>query len=158
MDNKHIEKIRELKRENMKLKKYKTFVQKSKDSKEIYNEMKDLQNEVNKYQACKKHSEHLLYENKMLQAQVLKLEQSELSFANKSNFYKQQILINQLNETVENLNNNYKKTFEKNKKLEIIVNKLQSLFKFCKFSDDTDDKSETESEESEEEEIDSDNN
>jgi len=127
------EKIRELKRENIKLKKYKNFVNKSKDTKEIYDKIKDLQEEFDKYQKCKKRCSDLLYENQTLQQTLLKLQQSELSFANKSNFYKQQMQINRLNENIEKLNHDYKQTFERNKDLEKVVEKLKDVFQLCDF-------------------------
>jgi len=131
--DKYIEKIRELKRENMKLKKYKVFVEKSKDSKSIYDQIKNLQIKLEKKDALETRCKHLLSENKILQSKVSKLQRSELSFANKSNFYKQQIEINQLEENIEKLKDEYKNTFERNKKLEMIVEKLADVFSLCEF-------------------------
>lgn len=133
--DKYIEKIRMLKKENMKLKKYKIFVEKNKDTKLIYNEIKNLQNEENKYKILQKDFIFLQEENKLLSKQVLELKNSELSFANKNKFYKQQIQINSLEEDIKILNNeknqiyeDHKDTFEKNKDMEIVINRLKNIF------------------------------
>lgn len=134
--DKYIEKIKELRRENMKLKKYKLFVEKSKDSKSIYDEIKNLRNELNKYKNLGTELNRSKDLNLQLQTQIYKLQQSELSFANKSNFYRQQMEINDLEEEVEKqktekdkIYDDHKDTFERNEKLEGIVDKLKNLLK-----------------------------
>ena len=133
--DKYIEKIRELKRENGKLKKYKVFVEKSKDSKSIYNELKGFKKESEQIPGLKKRCNELLSENKRLQSKISDLNNSQLSFANKSNFYKQQMQINKLEEEQIKLKEEYKDTFERNKTLEMIVEKLEPIFTLCEFGD-----------------------
>lgn len=126
--DKHIEKIRELKRDNNKLKKYKNFVEKSKDTKSIYDEIKNLKNQLEKYENLDQELQNCKLQISKYKTEISNLNKSELSFANKSNFYKQQMEINQLKDDKDKLNKNYKETFEKNKKLENIVEKLQDVF------------------------------
>lgn len=132
--DKYIEKIKELKRENHKLKKYKLFVEKSKDTNIIYNEIKDLQNQLAYYQNMETKFKHTLNLNLQLQTQIDSLLLSELTFANKTQFYRQQMEINQLEEKVEKQKTekdkyyeDHKDTFERNNKLQNIVNKLKDL-------------------------------
>ena len=133
--DKYIEKIRELKRENGKLKKYKVFVEKSKDTNTIYNEIKGFKKESEQIPGLKKRCNELLSENKRLQSKIFDLNNSQLSFANKSNFYKQQMQINKLEEDMRKLKEEYKDTFERNKILEMIVEKLEPIFTLCDFGD-----------------------
>ena len=132
--DKYIDKIRELRKENHKLKKYKVFVDKSKDSKSIYNEISNFQKEMGNFEILQKKYKSLDEENKKLKKLVGKLQDSELSFVNKNKFYHQQMKINELQEQInilkqekDQIYKDHEETFERNKILELIVEKLKDI-------------------------------
>ena len=124
--DKYIKKIRELKRENIKLKKYKVFVEKNKDTKSIYNDIENYQKEIKKNKILVSDLKQFIIKNKELLIKINNLKNSELSFVNKSNFYKQQIEINILNEKIKN-----------NEKEKVEINKQnENMYKRNKFLED----------------------
>lgn len=133
--DKYINKIHELKKENIKLKKYKIFVEKNKNTKSIYSEIENLQNEKTKFEILKQDFSKLNEENNILKSKILKFKESELSFANKNKFYSQQIEINNLKENIIKLEKEKKQiyedhrdTFKKNKDMQIIIDRLKNIF------------------------------
>lgn len=132
--DKYIDKIRELKKENYKLKKYKVFVDKNKDTKGIYKEITNLKNKSDDLEKLKKDFKSLEQENIQLKNQIKHLKDSELSFVNKSKFYQQQMKINDLESEIVTLQEekkqiykDHEETFERNKILELIVQKLKDI-------------------------------
>lgn len=135
-DSVKLKKIIELKKEINKLKKYKNFVEKSKDTKQILDDIIFLQKEQEKYKELQKRYNDLLKENKLLSNNLDKLKQSELSFVNKNTFYHQEMTINSLKQKIqemerekEEIKENNKEILIKNEKLERVVDKIMEITK-----------------------------